>query len=236
MNRIAVVAAMESELAPLVKGWNRETLRAGERSVQCFLKDDVIAVAGGIGASSAEATAGALVERYRPEFLVSAGLAGALTNDLRAGSVVLPELVVDAATGAEYACENFTKAVPGAVLVTAAVVASQQTKSELAQKFHASIVDMEAAGVARAAQEKGIAFRCVKAISDERSFLMPPMGRCVRHGEFQTAGFLCWLAVHPWYWGPTVALARNSARASRALCDWLALNLGAQFHTAELLH
>jgi adenosylhomocysteine nucleosidase len=236
MNRIAVIAAMESELARLVEGWSRESLSTGKRIIQCFFKGDVIAAAGGIGTSSAEATARALVEKYRPEFLVSAGLAGALTDDLKAGSVVLPELVVDAATGAEYPCGNRSKSVAGGVLVTTAVVASKQTKSELAQKFHASAVDMEAAAVARAAHEKGIAFGCVKAISDECGFLMPPMGRFVCEGEFQTAAFLCWLAVSPRYWRPTVELARKSARANRALYEWLAFNLSPQFHTAELLH
>lgn len=236
MTRIAVIAALQSELAPLVKGWRRESLRADGRTFQCFEDEQVIAVACGIGAHNAENGARALIGKYRPEVLVSCGLAGALYADLKVGSVVLPEKVLDSATGAEYLCEPRSHAAAGGVLVTANDVASENAKSALAQKFHASLVDMEAAGVARVARENGLMFCCIKAISDERGFLMPPLGRFVRQGEFQALAFLRWLAVHPRYWGPTIELARNSARARRALCEWLRLNLRAQFQAAELLH
>lgn len=236
MSRIVVISALQSELAPLVKGWSRESVNVGEKPVQCFMRDNVIAAAGGIGASRAEKTAQTLVERYQPEFLVSAGLAGALTDNWKTGSIVVPEAVVDAETGAEYRCERAPDAVSHAVLVTAPNVSGKDAKAALAQKFGASIVDMEAAGVARVAREKGIAFRCVKAISDERAFPMPPLGRFVRQGEFHTAAFLRWLAFHPQYWGLTIVLGRNSSRASRALCDWLRRNVSPQVQAAELLH
>lgn len=236
MSRIAVIAAMESELMPLVKGWNKESLRVGEMTFQCFEKEQVVAMVCGIGAHLAEDGARALAGKYRPEVLVSCGLAGALTADLKVGNVVLPDRVIDGTNRAEYVCDARDPVHAGRVLVTVADVAGQDARSALAQNFHASLVDMEAAGVARVAQEKGITFRCIKAISDERDFRMPPLGRFVREGKFQAARFLGWLAVHPRYWRAAIALARNSACASRALCDWLALKLETHSRRAELLH
>jgi adenosylhomocysteine nucleosidase len=227
---------LETEVAPLTKDWSRESLAAGGRSVKCFLKEGIVVATGGIGAQCAEISARALVEKYRPELLVSVGLAGALTTEFKIAGVVLPERVIDAGTGFEYSCETLSEAVPHPVLVTAPDIADPAAKSALVQKFHASIVDMEAAGVARVAREKGIAFRCIKAISDERGFCMPPVSRFIKNGEFQTVGFLRWLAFHPHYWGPTIVLGRNSARASRALCNWLAHHLMSQPEPAELLH
>jgi hypothetical protein len=95
---------------------------------------------------------------------------------------------------------------------------------------------MEAAGVARVARENGIEFRCVKAISDEHGSPLPPLGRFIQEGQFRSGAFLGWLAFHPQYWLPTIALGRNSARASRALCHWLERYLISQVCPAELLH
>jgi adenosylhomocysteine nucleosidase len=168
--------------------------------------------------------------------LISAGFSGSLVEDLRIGTIVVPEVVIDAATGTPYRCEPCAQGQRQGVLVTDVDVAGKHAKAGLAHKFHASIVDMEAAGVARVAKEKGIAFCCVKSISDELGFSMPPLGRFVQQGEFHTLAFLRWVALRPAYWGRTIVLGRNSARASRALSDWLAHRLIPQFQQAELLH
>lgn len=236
MSRVVVISALKSELAPLVKSWSGESVRAGGKSIACFVRENVVAAAGGMGAQCSEHTARALVERYRPELLISAGLGGALTPELRVGSIVVPELVIDAASGAQFHCEWLAEGQTTTSLVTHADVADGHAKVALAHKFRASIVDMEAAGVARVAREKGIAFCCVKAISDELGFSMPPLGRFVRQGEFHTVAFLRWLTLRPRYWGSSIALGRNNARASQALSDWLAHHLISQFQQAELLH
>jgi adenosylhomocysteine nucleosidase len=236
VSRIVVISALRSELAPLVKDWSREVVNVGGRSIACFVSENVVAAAGGIGTQSSEEAARVLVERYRPELLISAGLAGAIAPQLDVATVVMPELVVDVVNDVQYRCESSGQAKPEGVLVTAPDVASDDSKVALAQKFRAAIVDMEAAGVARVARENGIAFRCVKAISDKRGFPMPPLGRFIEEGQFRSGAFLTWLAFRPQYWLPTVALGRNSARASRALCHWLEHCLISQVLPAELLH
>ena len=81
---------------------------------------------------------------------------------------------------------------------------------------------MEAAAVARGAQSHGLQFKAVKAISDEHDFEMPPMERFIRHdGQFRTAAFAVFIAIRPWLWTKAARLARNSAKASDALCAWL---------------
>ena len=110
--------------------------------------------------------------------------------------------------------------------MSAGEIAGIEAKQKLVQDFHALVVDMEAAGVARIAHEANVDFRCVKAISDEADFAMPPMGRFLTtDGDFQTGRFAVWVALRPWQWFKVAALARNSSRATRALCDWLATNL-----------
>ena len=212
-----IIAALERELAPLVRGWNCVRLAHDGHNYQVFLQDDLAAVAGGIGSVAAGKAARAMVARYKPELLISAGLAGALVPDLKIGSVVTPRVIIDAATATEYRCEE-----GDGVLVSGGRIADSQEKLALATKFHARCVDMEASGVAAVAKETGIQLRCVKAISDEVDSALPPLNQFVNgDGRFHTGKFIAWTALRPHYWGRTLALGRNSSRATQALCAWL---------------
>jgi len=59
----------------------------------------------------------------------------------------------------------------------------------------------------------------VKAISDESTFVMPSLDRFVdRDGQFREMAFAASVAAQPWLWSKVLHLARNSTKASRALC------------------
>jgi adenosylhomocysteine nucleosidase len=103
--------------------------------------------------------------------------------------------------------------------VSVTTVADVEQKAKLAGAYGAHAVDMEAAEVARGAQARGVRFMAVKAISDESTFAMPSLDRFVgRDGHFRETLFAASLAMRPWLWPRFFQLARNSAKASRALC------------------
>jgi adenosylhomocysteine nucleosidase len=236
MSRIAIIVALERELHRLVQGWTRTSFDHAGRSFSCFENGELIAVAGGIGCNPAELAARAVVEKYQPQTLISAGLAGALIRSLKVGSIVTPNVIVDASTGTEYRCQPSGDVVGGGVLVSAGAITGAESKSALAERFHSLVVDMEAAGVARVAQEHNVGFRCVKAISDEFDFAMPPLGLFVdQEGNFNTGKFLAWAMIRPQYWLATIRLARNSARATQALADWLRKNLSGNLSQATVV-
>ena len=226
MMKTAIIVALEREMRPLVKGWTRSRIASGGTALVVYQNGDVIAVAGGIGSRQAESAARSVAEQYQPQTLISAGLAGALISSLKAGSVVTPNVVVDAMTGAEYRCKMTADVGGGGVLVTAEEIAGQDSKLGLVERFHGLVVDMEAAGVARVAADFNTGFRCVKAISDELDFPMPPLNKFVdSHGNFSARAFLAWAAVRPSHWLSVARLSRNSSRAIHALCDWLRKNV-----------
>jgi adenosylhomocysteine nucleosidase len=236
MNKIAIIAAMEREIAPLVRGWQRGTLSSGERRFVVFDRDGVAVVVSGIGCKNAELAARAVVEQHRPALLISVGLAGALIRSLKVGSVFTPNVVVDAADGAEYRCAADGTYVSGGLRVSAAEIAGAEAKRELVNRFHGLVVDMEAAGVARVAQQEQIGFRCVKAISDEADFVMPPMGQFLNAaGDFQSGKFVLWAALRPWQWPRIAAMARNSKRAISALSDRLRKDLASGLQSKEIV-
>jgi adenosylhomocysteine nucleosidase len=236
MSKVAIIAAMEREISGFVRGWKRSVLPLGEREFLRFESDGVVTVISGIGCKNAELAARAVVAQYRPEILISVGLAGALIRSLKVASVFTPNVVVDAVDGAEYRCTPDSNHVSGGVLVSAGEIVGAQAKQELVNRFHGLVVDMEAAGVAKAAQEAQIGFRCVKAISDEADFVMPPMGKFVNAaGKFQSGKFALWAAIRPWQWPRIMNLARNSKRAIKALCNRLQADLASGLPRGEIV-
>jgi adenosylhomocysteine nucleosidase len=217
MFKVAIVAALEREVGPLIKEWRVREQEADGRRFRFFEKDCVVVVCGGIGAEAARRAAEAVIALYAPRVVCSVGFAGALDPGLRVGEIIQPMRVVNTSDGSSM---NLSRG--EGVLVSFGAVASAAQKAKLRDSFGAQAVDMEAASVARAAEVRGVGFAVVKVISDEYDFSFPAMERFVDpSGRFLEGRFAAFVAVRPWLWLQVFSLARNSGRASRALCDWL---------------
>lgn len=221
--RVAIIAALEREIAPLVKGFRRETPSDTFRTL--FSHEQISVVCGGIGSKAPVGAAQWLIDRTRPELIVSAGFAGALVPGRKVGDVITPGTVIDAMSG-----ERFFIPSGSGILVTTPIVASESQKRELATEHGAVAVDMEAAAVARVAHAKGVPFVAVKVISDEAGFPMLPMDRFIDGmGKFHTSELLGYVAVRPWLWPAVVQLGKNARKASSQLCDWLMNQISRDF-------
>jgi len=231
--RIAFVAAMEREVAPLIRGWKVGGIVCDGRQYRIFESDDAVLICGGIGAQAARRAAEAVIQEVRPAQVISVGFAGGLDLKLKVADVIEPRLVVNGADGSR------TETGSGqGTLVSFGGVADTEQKERLAKAYGADAVDMEAAAVAQAAQVRGIGFAALKAISDTVDFAMPPTEKFVSgRGEFRSAAFALHVAMRPWLWRSTITLSRNSARASRALCTaieaYLSRNSGSAFKSSD---
>ena len=222
MPKFAIIAALPRELHPLVKSWP-----STQHDCYTFHESNyAVAVCGGIGAESARRVAEAIIAKYSPELLISAGVAGSLVADLKAGTTIFPATVIDSqdASRHETAIQNSpigNTAVGRTILVTYPEVATAAQKQQLARAYGAHAVDMEAAATARTAQAHNLPFLAVKAISDDANFELPGMSRFIHNGQFDTTGFVLHIAVRPWLWLRVFRLARNTKLASENLCAWL---------------
>ena len=221
MFKVAIVAALEREVHPLVKKWRVSEKQQAGRRFRFFEEYETVVVCGGIGAEAARRAAEAVIAIYAPSVVYSVGFCGALEPGLKAGDVVQPALVIDARDGSRV---NLAEG--KGVLVSFGTVADPAQKAKLRESFGAQVVDMEAAAVARAAQARGVEFAAVKAVSDEFDFEFSPTDRFVDSGgQFQEGRFAAYVAVRPWLWPKVRRLAINSNLASAALCDWLVTSL-----------
>jgi adenosylhomocysteine nucleosidase len=212
--RIAMVAALEREVRPLLRRLHRVEREYEWRRFTFFESGESVLVCGGIGAGPARRATEAVIALYQPELVQSVGFAGALDPLLRVGQIFSPSRIIDARDGSSV--ETGTGC---GVLVSAATIADAEQKAKLAECYGAQAVDMEAAAVARGAKARGVRFMAVKAISDESNFAMLALDRFIdAEGRFRTARFVMLAALRPWIWTRVFQLARNGAKASHALC------------------
>jgi adenosylhomocysteine nucleosidase len=214
MPRLAIVAALEREVRPLVKSWHVTEREYGGQGFRFFENGDVVLVCGGIGAGAARRAAEAIIAVFDPKVVFSAGFAGALDGSLKVGDVLRPQIVINAGD-----CSRTIISGGEGVLVSFESVASPLQKAKLRESFAAQAVDMEAAAVARSAEARGKGFAAIKAISDEIDFELPAMERFVDdQGRFSEARFAFYATFRPWIWLRVIRMARNSNRAAHTLC------------------
>jgi adenosylhomocysteine nucleosidase len=214
---IAIIVALPREIAALVRGVSADAALL-QRGVHLYRLERAVVVAAGMGATRAAVAVEAAYAVAEVKMLISAGLAGSCSAELPAGSVAEASLVIDEKTGERFSLEaegDFT-------LVTTDTIASVKEKARLAASYGASLVDMEAATVARLANARDVAFRAVKAISDAHDFELASLSRFAgKHGSFRTGAFALHTAMRPHHWGKAAKLGRESNRALAALHDAL---------------
>src|SRR6202021_4046625 len=93
-NKLAIVAALEREVRPLIKNWRSSEKQHDGRPFRVFegriQEKDVILVCGGIGAAAARRAAEAVIAIYAPSVIYSVGFAGATHSGLKVGDILLP--------------------------------------------------------------------------------------------------------------------------------------------------
>jgi adenosylhomocysteine nucleosidase len=227
---LALIAALPSELAPLTRGWQS----AGAVFRGRIGDHDLLAAAAGMGASAVtracEAVLAAAPANARVDTLISIGYAGSLSCGLRPPDACAIREVIDDATGERFA----TDAIPGHAsteikpqrLVTVGRVVDPQEKRRLAAEHQATLVDMEAAAVARFARSHSLKFLCFKAVTDGANDRLPDFNRfTTADGQLRLTRFIPWALVHPAWWGPLRRLGQNSRLAAQELSNFVSCAL-----------
>lgn len=212
--RIGIVAALNGELRPLVRGWSH-------RPDGAFVIErngaTVTAVARGIGARHAEQAITIAESGGRLDALLSIGWAGGSSCGIQPGTAYEVGEVINGSAGERYATVATTSAVR---LVTMDHVAGREEKRRIAELYGASLVDMEAASVGRLARQRGIPFYCWKAVSDTASEDLPDFNRFMdANKQLHTGRLAAYALTHPRYMAPLLRMGKNSKIGAEALAQ-----------------
>lgn len=194
MKRIGIIGAMPSELCDIRAALSGSEIvkKAGfEYYVNKVSKDtEIIHVCSGIAKVNAALCAQALIDEFKPNAIVNAGIAGGMDSEVKVCDIVISSEVchhdLDMHFLADYppycgvyksdeslmklaadCCDSFSvkhffgRIVSGETFVTDTVL-----KRSIADKFKPYAVDMESAAVGHTAYRNGIPYVSVRCISD----------------------------------------------------------------------
>ena len=194
---------------------------AERRALRRLERPGVVLHLGGMGAAAA-ARAGARVAAGRPRALLAVGFCGALDPALRVGDLVAADRVVDEASGDVFAADpDLLAAAPGArgALVSARHIA--RTPLDRA-RLPGVAVDLESAGLARAARDAGVPFLALRAVTDTTRHRMPDVEWMAGgSGALRPGRVAAHLITHPLEVPQLLRLGPAAARAGRALAGGL---------------
>lgn len=200
---------------------------------------EVLLVQTGIGKKRAERATELVLERYPVTALVSFGFGGALTEEAKAGDIVLCSALycgnnhVHDDTGSGGPCYSdinlisvAAKALAGSQVgllqgnsVTVdSVVSEPEAKQVLGKIFSAQVVDMESYWIGRVASAKQVPFLAVRAVSDTVADRLPPFGRLLdSNGTWRRKSATLYFLIRPRQLVNLCILYRNARKAGNNL-------------------
>ncbi len=165
---IAFICAMPMELEPLIKKLElRESSFGGVIAHTATVGDRrVVAIVTGMGTELATAGTARLLDAVEVERVVVVGITGAVENETPIGTLVLPELVVNGATGGEYRPAPLGEGTPlGTMWTTDTLITGLDEIASLRARGVVSL-DMETAAIAALCERRGIPWSVFRVISD----------------------------------------------------------------------
>jgi nucleoside phosphorylase len=212
---------MPSELRPLVSplGLRRAPGAGGPRPYAGALgRLEIAAATAGVGIRAAASAAERILDATRPDHLVVVGIAGGIGAGVRIGDLVVPERVIDLASGAEHRPAPLGGAAPRGVLATSdRLIVDPREIAEL-ERRGAVAIDMETAAVAAVCERRGCPWSVFRAVSDlagDGSADGAVLGLLRPDGRPDLGALARLLATRPWRIPGLVRLARGADLASR---------------------
>ncbi|DAB40682.1 MAG TPA: 5'-methylthioadenosine/S-adenosylhomocysteine nucleosidase [Sulfurovum sp. UBA12169] len=197
MGKIAIMGAMPEEIEPLLTKLSnvKESIYAANAYYEGFYGDKEVVVAySKIGKVFAALTATILIEKFDCEKLLFSGVAGAISDDLKIGDLIIADGLCqhdlditafghpfgyvpegDVCIATDITLRNIAKAVAkekglilkeGVIATGDQFVANPERKEWVGETFKADALEMEGASVAVVCNALNVPFFILRAISD----------------------------------------------------------------------
>jgi adenosylhomocysteine nucleosidase len=221
VERIAVLAAMARELAPIVR---RFALRADVAGACRVYRgragaNELAATVTSIGTRAAKRVTEQLLGSAAFDRVVVIGIAGGIDPELEIGDLICPEAAVLEETGQVVRPEPLEGRVPRGRLLTTDVLYDEPRALERLRADGYVAVDMETAAIGAVAEARGIPWTAFRAISDfagDAGVDREIAGLSRPDGTADPVAVVRFLSTRPWRIPKLVALARGTRRAVRS--------------------
>ncbi len=165
-HQVAVLAPMRPELHPLVKTMGLRRSGAEPPVYRGMVGDvGVAAMMTGMGLDNAARVTRHLIEVSGCDHVLVVGIAGGLDRSRPIGSVVVPETVLDLASGQTWAATALGEPTQGRLVTSDGLIDDPAELGRLRDQGFAAI-DMETSAIAAVCHEHGIGWTAFRGISD----------------------------------------------------------------------
>jgi adenosylhomocysteine nucleosidase len=224
VRRIAVIAAMPSELEPFVKkagSLTRETL--GDRPLYRgrIGEAEVVATRTGMGTDFATQVTDRLLDAYDIDHVIAIGIAGGVTG-VEIGDVLTPALVINGDDGTERVPTTPRGITPRGKLRTSNTFSVDKALMDRLAREGVNAVDMETAAIGASAERHGCSWSVYRAISDKASddlISAEIFGLAHPDGSPNLWAALRFIARRPWVLPGLIRLGRDAQIAADAAAD-----------------
>ena len=171
LGRTAFICAMPMEVQPLVRKLSLTKTKTGDVTMYAGTLEGraVVATVTGMGMELARSGTRRLLDAVDVDQVVVVGITGAVDNDTPIGTLVLPEVVVNSATGSEHRPTRLGAGIPnGKMWTTDLLLTEPDVVAGLRARGVVSL-DMETAAIAGLCEERKIPWSVFRVISDRAS-------------------------------------------------------------------
>jgi adenosylhomocysteine nucleosidase len=218
--RVAVLAPMRPELRPLVRPLSLARAGPGADFLRGALgRTLVVAATTGIGTRSAARAAERLLDAVPVDHLVVVGIAGGIGPSVAVGDLVVPERVLDLATGAEHRPARLGDVAPRGTLASSDALLVDPEEAARLERRGVIAIDMETAAIAAVCERRRCPWSVFRAISDradDGSTDAAVLELAGADGSPDLSAVARFVATRPWRVPHLVRLARGMRLATRA--------------------
>ncbi|MCU1448753.1 MAG: nucleoside phosphorylase [Acidimicrobiales bacterium] len=222
--RIAFICAMPMELRPLTRKLSlRKNRRNGVTVHEGSLAGrEVVAIVTGMGTKLAADATARLLDAVDVARVVVVGITGAVENETPIGTLIVPEVVVNSATGAEFRPAPLGDAAPHGKMWTTDVLLADLDHIAALRADGVVSLDMETAAIAEVCQQRGIPWSVFRVISDratDGSVDEEVFGMSKQDGTPDARAVARYFLRHPARIPAMARLAKGSKLATNAAAD-----------------
>jgi adenosylhomocysteine nucleosidase len=221
-SRIAITFALPAESSDLRR--QLQTIQRHDNLLSGKIGDRGVTILHtGVGAENCNARLEILLHKTRPRLVISSGFAGAVSEELQVGDLILAENFSD--PGLLASAERILRDhQPGMVklFTSTSIIDSIAERNEIARRAGAAAVDMETGAIAGVCNAHGVPLLSLRAISDtaRQPFPLPPSVLFDINRQRTSYGRLvAYLLRHPTSIGRLLQFARQIAHVRVALTD-----------------
>jgi len=247
---LGLVAAMPNEINPLlgrVGAYTREKINGFEAYRFSIGAREIVLVRSGMGPENAAAATHALIDAVSPDMIVNFGFAGAVTEGIAVGDIIVAERVllnreglfslqpgIDDGKAAELAVQlenafqgNDFRVRTGTFITAARIKSKLEIAGLIPAGVKNPVLEMETAALAMAAAKRNVPLIAIRAVSDDAGEELGFTIEELTDGKMniKIGKVFLTLARKPWIVPQMLRLAKNSRKAGKNLAVVIAATL-----------